>query len=95
VIADPVMHHRVVPRRGMFRVESVSAAGAVELVATYPTEHEALEELRVFQLAADRAEAAMLALVDGPKGPRGSIILPPECPRERRRRRRLQEAMTA
>ena len=86
MIADPIISHRVTPRHGLFRLEAVTATGNVELLATYPTEREALEELRVFQLAADRAEAAMLAMQDGPKGPRGSFI-PPGCTRPVRRPR--------
>jgi hypothetical protein len=70
-----------------FTSASTTATGIVELLATYPTEREALEELRVFQLAADRAEAAMLAMQDGPKGPRGSFI-PPGSDKPVRRPRR-------
>ena len=86
MIADAIVSHRVTPRHGSFRLEAVTANGDVKLLASYSTEREALEELRMFQLAADRAEAAMLAMQDGPNGPRGSLILP-GCTRPLRRPR--------
>ena len=79
MIADPIISHRVTPRHGSFRLEAVTATGAIEVLAIYPTEREALEELRVFQLAAERAEAATLAMEDGPRGPRGKLILTPDA----------------
>ena len=76
MIADPIISHRVTPRHGSFRLEAVAASGAVQLVATYRTEGDAMRELRLLQLVADRAEAAVLAIVDGPKGPRGKLLVP-------------------
>lgn len=75
MIADRVVRHRITPRRGAFRIEAVTAAGAIELVTTWPTEEQAIEQLRLLQLAGERLVLAELAAAEGPKGPRGRLIM--------------------
>jgi hypothetical protein len=68
MIADPVVRHRITLKRRMFLVEAVTAGGAIELLATYATEEQASEQLRLLQLARERRTLRKLAAEDGPKG---------------------------
>ena len=36
MMADAIVSHRIVPRRGSFRLEAVTATGAIEVLAIYP-----------------------------------------------------------
>jgi hypothetical protein len=73
MIAD-MARYRITPRRRMFVVEAVTAAGAIELLATYATEEQAVEQLRLLQLARERLTLRRLAAEDGPKAQRGRFL---------------------
>jgi hypothetical protein len=53
MMADAIVSHRIVPRRGSFRLEAVTATGAIEVLAVLENEDKAVEQLRILQCAAD------------------------------------------
>lgn len=65
VITD-ALRHRITPRRGVFRVEVVTPGGAVALVSTWLTEDEAVQQLRLLQLATERLVMKKLAAEAAP-----------------------------
>jgi hypothetical protein len=67
--------YRVTPIRGVFRVEAVTANGAIEALATWPTEDQAVRHLRELQQIAERIALQGLAAEESPRGPRGRPLV--------------------
>jgi hypothetical protein len=65
----PTPIYRVTPVRGVFRVEAVTADGAIEALETWPTEDHAVRHLRELQQIAQRVALQELAMEESPPRP--------------------------
>ena len=57
------------PHRGAFRIKAVTATGMVDLVTTWVSEEQAVEQLRLLQLVSERLALQALAAEDGSESP--------------------------